>query len=124
MTTFQKIVLLTLLLTTGQAWGDVTVIRSLKLKSHTQGGSLTAQSILKIRGTASRRETQVQADVGLASQYHIPLQTITLISLDKKTVHALRFPNLRYEKLALSRWPAYLAHELGATPHPFQISQS
>jgi hypothetical protein len=108
---------------TASGYSDVTVVRQLQIESKNGQGAISAQGILQIHGAKSRRETQVVVEGALGQEFHYPLQAITLVSLDKGTVHSWRFPYPNYEKLSFSKWRKTLS-EASGVPANYHIEQS
>jgi hypothetical protein len=109
-----------------EARADITVVRSLRLKSRTASGSIQAHNIMQLRGRAVRKDTEVLASGSMAHQFHYPVRTITVVSLDKATVHHLDLAkDTNFEKIPLSHWAKYLTDKnQSLSPTGFQISQS
>jgi len=116
--------LLTLLITASSAFADVTIIRSLKLKSQREKGTIQARCATQVHGRTARRETEVITSGDLSEGFQYPVRTITWVSLDKNTVHLLEPTEPDLQKVSLNRWADYLATHHPAPDTGFRISQT
>lgn len=124
---FRRILPLCLLST--QVYGDVTVVRSLRVVPHTTQGVIEARGILQIQGALSRRQTDVHVEGDrLSQQFAYSPRTITLVSLNKNLVHRFDSQQFDFEKFSLADWRTYLDKRQNAHTQlrgaPFQITQS